>query len=56
VSSAEAARALKENARALRTISVRRTVGTDDERDIRAVAAYLDELALELTTKGIQTK
>jgi hypothetical protein len=50
LSGAEAARALKENARALRLISVRRTVGAEDENDIRYVASNLEAIALELTT------
>lgn len=53
MSRADAARALKENARALHVISTRRSVAIDDESDIRSVAANLEAIALELaTTKG----
>lgn len=44
------ARALKENARAIRAISTRRTVRAEDEDDLRLVAANLESLALEVRT------
>jgi hypothetical protein len=50
VNRSDAARALRENARALHVISTRRSVQRDDEYDIRTVAANIEAIALELAT------
>jgi len=44
----ELTQALKEDARALRVISIRRSVLAEDEDDLRQIAASLEALALEV--------
>jgi hypothetical protein len=51
MSPAEMVRTIRENSAALRRVAARITVTHDDEESIRAVAASLDELALEISTK-----